>query len=886
MYFKIAIIYFIILLGQSEQADCELYRKPVTTAKLGEEILNYDQVKRYVLDNGLTLIQKTTASKLVAIQVWVKTGSINEGELLGSGVSHYVEHMLFKGTKKREVGQFAREIRQLGGQLNAYTSLEHTVYHLVLPAEYLDKGLEVMADAIQNSSFIADECEREKEVILKEINMGDDSPHNYLLKLFYNTMYTKHPYRHPVIGYRQVFSSLERRDLLNYYQRQYVPSQMLLVIVGGIDQAETYGQVQKYWGDFNRRLPSPLVVPAEPPQIQSKHLEEEFPLEISRLSMGFKTVNISHEDVYPLDVLAIVLGQGRSSRLYRRLKEETGVVYKINAYSYTPGYTGHFAVTANLDYEKLPQVEKLIWEELDKLKQGRVTADEIKKAKNQVISEVLLEQETVEGQAHDLGVNEALTGNYKFSAHYVAGIGSVTKTQLIQVAKHYFKQDKQVLVALTPPAAEKAKTTKKSQDKAVSKIKRWVLKDNGLTLLVNENHQLPLVTLHVMLKGGIRLEQEANNGVFNFIQQMLLKGTQSLSGEQIADTLESVGGQVGVDSGTNSASCTIMVQQKDFELGLGLLADILMNPAFPAAELENARAKITADILSQNDDLIYVARTLFMKNMFIKHPYRFPPLGTPERVASLSRDELIRVHGEYYVPNNMVLAVFGDVDGNKVLEQVKQVWGRFETKALPTLDIPQEGALTKIRSAEAAADKKQTVLLLGYPGIDILHKDRYIFQVLTYVLSGQGSRVFDNLREKQGLAYYAGAFMFSGIDPGAYIFYVGTTADKLAAAKQGLLTEIDRLRQELVTSDELTLAQHNIIGNQLINRQRNHSFAEEVALDELLGLGYEEIDRFEEGIMQVTREDIKRIAKEYFTPDAYVTATVGDLPTNHQTSLD
>ncbi len=876
MTYKPIIICIIVLLGLSGyEAQGETINK---TDQPKGEILNYDQVERHVLDNGLTVILKETASPLVAIQVWVKTGSINEGELLGSGVSHYVEHMLFKGTKKREVGQIAREIRELGGKLNAYTSAEQTVYHIVLPAQYLDKGLEVTADAIQNSSFVAEECKREQDVILKEINMGEDDPNRSLYKLFSATMYTRHPYRHPVIGYRRVFSSLTRRDLLDYYQRQYVPSQMILVVTGGIDPAETYTKIQQYWADFNRRLIPPQVLPIEPPQLQPRRLEQEFPSEMARLLLGFQTVNITNEDVYPLDVLAIILGQGRSSRFYRKLKEEAGVVYNINAYSYTPSYKGYFAITAMLDYANLAPAEKLIWDELDRLKRGDIAEAELEKAKNQVISDLLLEQETVEGQAHDLGVNEFLTGNYKFSAHYIDRIGKVTIEQLTKTAKRYFKPDKAVFVALTPPAAEEVKPeTAASSDKEV-KINKWVLAENGLTLLVRENHQLPLVTLHAALKGGVYAERESNNGVFNFIQQMLLKGTKSMSGEQIANTLESVGGQIDVDSGTNSASCTITVQQKDFGMALGLLSDVLLYPGFPAAEMENARAKILADISARNDDLIYVARKLFMKTLYRQHPYRLPSLGTEKSVAAITRDELTGVHSKYYVPNNIVLSIFGDVDAEQVLGQVKKVWSGFKAKELPTLDITPEGALTEKRTAQQAADKKQTVLLLGYPGIDILHKDRYAFRVLTYILSGQGSRIFDNLREKQGLAYYAGAFMFSGIDPGAYIFYVGTTADKLKDARQGLLVEIDRLREEPVTEAELNLAQQNIIGSQLINRQQNHAFAEEAALDELLGLGYEEIARFEAGIRRVTREDIKRIARTYFTKDAYVMVTVGDLP--------
>ncbi len=470
--------------------------------KLKENILGYEKVEHYVMDNGMTVILKPTVSPLTAIQVWVRTGSINEGELMGSGVSHYVEHMLFKGTKKRQVGEIARQIRRLGGRLNAFTSLEQTVYHLVLPAQYLEQGLDISADAIQNSSFLPDECEREKQVILKEINMGQDDPDRYLTKLFYNTMYTKHPYRHPIIGYRSVFSALTREDLLGYYKRQYVPSNMALVVVGGIDLADAKALIEKYWADFTRRAAAPLVVPEEPNQIQPKRIEKEFPLEVSRLLLGFQTINIGDDDLYALDVVSMILGKGRSSRLYRRLKEEAGIVYKISCYSYTPAYRGLFAVSAGFDYEKLPEIEKMIWEELDRLKKEEVDLTELTKIKNQVISELLFDQESVEEQAHDLGMNEFLTGNYKFSARYMQGISQVTPEQLMLAARKYFAPDQQLTVILKPPSKEKGKQAEPAIT-THTEIKKFVL-DNGLTLLINENHQLPIVNLHVAVKCGVR----------------------------------------------------------------------------------------------------------------------------------------------------------------------------------------------------------------------------------------------------------------------------------------------------------------------------------------------------------------------------------------------
>ncbi len=384
-----------------------------------------------------------------------------------------------------------------------------------------------------------------------------------------------------------------------------------------------------------------------------------------------------------------------------------------------------------------------------------------------------------------------------------------------------------------------------------------------------------------MLKGGVYYETPQNNGVFNFIQHMLLKGTKNLSGEAIAQKVESVGGRVDTSSGTNAVICQILLQKKDLALGLELLADLVFNPSFPAGEIDKVRQEIVADINSQEDTPMGMGRKLFMQTFFAPHPYGLPPVGTKEVISTLKREDLVQAHGRFYIPQNMVISISGDVEAGQVRELAQKY---FVAPGLvpgnPAGDKPPRyvAPLDQIREAEQPMEKTQTVLLLGYPGIKSTHPDRYAFQVLSQILSGLGSRVVDNLREKRGLAYYAGAFQFAGLDTGAFVFYVGTTAEKLAEAKTGLLEEIEHMRKEPVSREELERAQQAIIGREWIDRQSNSSFAQEAAADEIVGLGYGEIYRLEEGIRKVTREDILRLAQEYFTPDKYVVTVAGALP--------
>ncbi len=851
------------------------YRPPTGE---GEALVNYDRVSRKVLDNGLTVITKEIPnSPLAAIQVWVNAGSITEGKFTGSGISHYVEHMLFKGTKNRAVGEMSREIRRLGGQLNAFTSYEHTMYHIVLPKEHMEKGLEIQADAIRYSSFDPQECEREKQVILKEINMGDDDPQRYLFRTFAANLYQVHPYRHPVIGYREVFSKLTRDDLLDYYQGMYLPSNMVLVVVGGVKKESVWDKVDEVFGDFSRQPSPPMVLPKEQPVMAPRAVEREFPIQIARLSLGFPTVDLRDPDLYPLDVLATIMGSGRASRLYRKLKEERGLVYEINCESYTPSYQGFLLITASLDYQKTDQVKEALWEELQAVAEGGVSDEELDRAKAWIVSEFLVGQERVESQARDLGNNEATLGDFAFSGRYLEGIQQVTPEDISRIAGKYLVSGRETMVALKPKAEAGHPKPQEPPPTEKAKISKTVL-GNGLRALIQAEPKLPLVGVKLLVGGGVRAEEAADNGVFNFIQQMLLKGTKRHSASELSQELEMRGIRLDTDAGSSSVGCNMVLQSQHLKFGLKMLSEILFEPAFPTNELELTRRKILADIKDDEDELFPVARKLLMKALYLQHPYRQPITGDKETVAALGRDTLLEVHRRLYVPGNMVLAIFGQVNPEETKRLLEETFGTYPGVSYPRLSVPQEEPISSVRERQAALEKKQTLLLLGYRGTSIDSPDRYPLQALTYILSGMGSRIFDNLREQKGLAYYAGAFMFIGLEPGAYVFYAGTTADKAELAKQELLLEVERLRKEMVTSEELDMAKENIIGSRRIERQQNLRFADEAAQAELFGLGYEEIYQFEDKVRQITRKDILSIAQKYFAPGGYAAVTVGDLP--------
>jgi zinc protease len=830
----------------------------------------------FTLDNGLRVVLKEVhTAPVIAMQMWCTRGSIHENEYLGYGISHFMEHMLFKGTEKRKVNQIAQEIREAGGELNAYTSLDRVVFHIIVGSNYFDVGLDNLADATMHSTFDPAEFEKEKQVILKEINMNLDSPDRVVSRLFWSTAYTVHPYQHPVIGYRELFSQVTRDDLVKYYQRTFVPNNLILVIVGDFKIADAKPKIELAFKEFNRKSLESVFIPEEPQQVGLRRAEIEKEVNQTYLEIGYHIPSIFSDEVYPLDVLAVLLGDGNSSRLYQQLKEKLGLVHSIDASSLTPAYPGIFGISATLDEEKRSQAESAIFAAIKKVQTQKIPEDELNKSKKMIASSFIFRQETVQGQAGELGNDMQTFNNIHYSETYLDKIQQVTVQDIQRVALKYLQPENLTIAVLKPKKTTKSqKSEVRSQKESETKEIKKVILPSGLTLLIKENHDLPLVSLRMVFKGGVVYETDKNNGICNLTQRMLLKGTKTRTAEQIAESLARVGGKIDTYSGNNSFGISVDVLKADLSLGLEVLSDVILNPIFPESALEIERQNVLAAIRSQEDDVFPTATKLLRETLFTIHPYRRLTIGTESTVQSITRNDIVQFHKQLCVPKNAVLAVFGDINAEAVLNQIEKVFAPFNAPSTPFRQAVTEPTLTKIRTAMKTKEKQQAVILIGYPGIKVTDSRRYTFEVMNSILSGQGSRLFDTIREKQGLAYYVGTIPVLGLDPGMYIFYVGTEADKIELATKSMLTEIERIKAEDVTDEELTRAKKELIGNKAIDTQTNSAQAFESALDELYGLGYNNFEQYANRINDVTKEDIRKVANEFIKSDAYALVIV------------
>lgn len=832
-------------------------------------------VKLITLENGLTIIvREDHSAPVVSAQAWCMAGSIHEGKWLGAGMSHVLEHMLFKGTTTRPGSRIDQEVQEAGGYMNAYTSFDRTVYHIDVPNTGAKIAIDILCDIMQNATLPPAEMEKEKQVIVREMDMNVDDPGRRASRRLFETAYTKSPYRFTIIGYPDIFHELKSDDIRAYYHEKYAPNNVFYAVAGDVKTDEVVAQIHDAYAKAKTKALPPVVLPVEPKQTAPREVIEEAPIELGHFHFAWHIPELRHPDVPALDVLAVLLGNGRSSRLYQEVRERKGLVHSADAWTYSPGNAGLFGMSAMVDADKFLAARDAMLAELGKMRAAPVSAEELDKAVKQFVSATLASRKTMQGQAQDLGANWLAANDLNFSERHLAAIKCLTPADLQRVARAYLSPENCTLYALLPSGTA-PKISGEAEVSTAQAIQKFDL-SNGLRLLLKEDHRLPFVELRAVFKGGVLAETAQNNGITQLMGKLLLKGTKSRSGEEIAREIEAVGGSIDSYGGNNSFGVNAEVLSGDFSTGLNLLTDVLLNPTFPESALEREREVQLASIRAQKDQLLQSGSRAMRRALFGDTGYGLDALGNEESVERVQVGDVKAFHDKFARPNNCVLAIYGDIHADSVRAAVEKAvtgWkpvGDLENALRPVPSAP----LTSVLRVTETRDKKQAVLLVGFRGTSLQDPDRYPLELLQEACSDLGSRLFIRIRENLGLAYYVGAQNFVGIAPGYFAFYVGTMPEKAELVEKELLLEAELLRLEGLTAEELKRAKAKVIGQRKISRQDLGTLAMSTALDELYGLGYSHSEKEDALYEAVTLEQVKAVAEKYLKANALVIAIV------------
>lgn len=840
---------------------------PVTTA------LARGRTAVRVLPNGFTvLVEPDHSAPVASVQVWVQSGSIHEGVWLGAGLSHLLEHMLFKGTEKRGPNEIARAVQEAGGYVNAYTSYDRTVYWIDTPSDGAPSAIELLADAMLHSTLPEDELTKEKEVIRREFAMGFDDPNRMSSELMLSTAFSRSPYRHPIIGHLDAFNRLTRADVEAYYRARYTPENMFLVVTGDIRPEEIFRVAAEQFGAAPRLPQPPVFVPHEPPQLGRREAHEEFNTELTRCSLVWHIPPVTHPDTAALDVLATVLGGGRSTPLHLEIRERANLVHHISSYAYMAGEMGLFGIDFLCEPGRRTAAVEAVMAVVERYRDRPASGEEIAKARNNILADHLGNLATARGRASDIGGSWLLTRDPDFGAEYLGQVARVDAGDLQRVAGKHLRAATVTVTSVNPrgslPVTEEA-----APDAGTRHVEKFTLA-NGLRILVCPDRKLPLVNMVAVFRGGLLAETAETAGLTALAARTLIKGTERRTAEQLNDEIEAVGGHIRADSGNNSFSVSVEMMTPDLKLGLDILSDVLIRTAFPEEEITREKEDQIAALKAEDEQITTVARNAMRRAVFGDHPYGLRPNGSEESVAALDRAQLLAFRDRCVTACNGVLAIFGDVQPGDAKRLAEEFFAGMPAGELLMTDPPVAPPLAAPTEVTLHEPRQQAVLMAGFRGTDALNPDRTALELIDTACSDMASRFFLRIREELGLAYFVGASQMMGFAPGIFTFYLGTDPAKAELVRRSFDEEIASLARDGLSDGELVRAKKKLLGSEAIRNQSLEAFAHIVAVDELYGLGENHHAARAEEIMAVTPEQVRAVSRRYFAEPHRATVLV------------
>ena len=857
---------------------------PPPAAAAKDEVPRYDSVRKLsddltlaVLHSGLTvLVQENHVAPVATVRCYVKnTGSSYEGRYLGAGLSHVLEHTVAGGTTShRSEKEIERIVDAFGGATNAYTSEYMTVFYIDCPARNTPAAIELVADSMQHVTFEPKEFERELRVVRRELADGEVDRDRVQGKLLDETVYTQSPARYPVIGYLEVLNRTNKQAIFDFYHERYVPNNQIFVVVGDVKTPAVLDQVARQWIGTPRGYETCVAMPDEPEQVAPREAYREMDGALYNLALAWPTVTLSSPDLYALDLAAYILGEGESSRLVRKLKYERQLVLAVDAESETPHYVkGWFGVLATAAPAHWKEASEEILREVYRLQTDPIRPEELAKAKKQKAAEMVMARQTVQEQAESLGRGYVTARDPLFDQHYVDALQQVTADEIRDVARRYFLPQRLNRVTIAPPGSSVlGSAAAASQPEGAIHQQRL---PNGLRVLLKRHAGLPLVNIQAYVLGGSLVDTPATAGRATLVGAMLDKGTARHSAEQMANYFDSIGGKLATTAGRNTVLGSVTVLSADFPQAAALFAECFTQPAFHEGEFAKIKSLILGEIAQRADDPQEEAFELFYDNLPPASPYHVLLGGKKETVAALTAADLRAYYAKYFVPENMIVTVFGDIQIDAALAVVRQHFGVLKPSLQPPkISFDRDNAILKSITRHKRTAKETGMVLLGYPAPSIFQKKDYAaLTLLEAIMAGYGypgGWLFTELRG-EGLVYNVEAFIASGPVPGYFVILAQTQPDKVDEVVARIRTSVARAKAGRIDEDDFGLAKQRVIALHAQEHTTIAGQAEQAAPYALYGLGYDYDKTFDAQIQAVTLPEVVAVARKYLDNSVLVT---------------
>lgn len=834
----------------------------------------------FKLDNGQTVvIQEVKNNPIVTIDTWIKTGSIDEDDS-NNGVAHFLEHLFFKGTKNHESGEFDQILETKGAITNAATSKDFTHYYVTIPSKDFDLAMELHGDMMLHPLIPRNEMEKERKVVLEEINKDLVSPTRILQENLNSMMYTTHPYKRKVIGRSDVIETITRDQVLNFYNAHYSPSNMITIVVGDVDTNHALERIKEVFNAEYKKQ-TKTIYPKESQLTSQQKKVEYIKTESGYMVIGFRGTPINDNDSYALDVLSTILGDGRSSVLNQVLKEKKRLAFSVDAGNSTFRDDGIFYISANFEPEKCKQVQSAIFDEIKNIQDKGVSDEQLSLAKNIIERNTYYSRESITNIATEIGYTMALTNDIKFYDTYLDKIKSVSKDEVKRVANKYLGENRSAVSIILPESSKNIPVANKIQNSGTAELvsesngtQKYHLSD-GATMLYTPNSSNDIIAISIYAKGGQLLDKIA--GTANLTAATMMKGTKNYTSLELSQVLEDNGIKIVPSVGADAFSITVLTTKDEYDKTMELLNEVVNNAIFDDYEIEKVKSDKLSAIKTNKDVPIKQAIEEYRDMIYKNTPYSISSKVLEKNIQNIKKSDIIEYYNKIFNPKNIVISINGNIDKDKTIQDLNKI---FEPKAdSQTFDYKiYDSKIPRITTPRTNTIKMPTEtawILLGWQTDGVLsEKDYATLQVIDSILgTGMSSRLFKELREQEGLAYQLGTGYSPNVLRGSFMMYIGTNPATLEKSKQGLFSEIEKLKTEYVGDKELKDAKEKLIGNYVIGLETNLDKASNTGWYEASTRGYEFKEKYVDLINSVTDADIIEVANKYFN-DNYIMSIV------------
>lgn len=854
-------------------------------------VITLDTVTKTILGNGMAVLVLEDHSAPVAnVNVWVKTGYFYEPDGI-TGISHLLEHMFFKGTPTRPVGRIQDEVKSVGGYWNAGTIYDHTNYYITVPSSEITRALDIESDALRNSVFDPAELKKEQEVVIQEILRKYDSPGAMAWEKMIALSFTKHHLGRWRMGSAEQIRAMSRDVLVGYYNETYRPENIILAVAGDVDTKAVMADVERLFAPMPRGELKKNASPAEPPQEGLRFGHQTADITQAYLEVGFHAPAALDKDENAVQILASLLGSGKSSRLYRELKERAALVNNVNAGYYSLPDVGAFYIEAELDPANVRASEEAIFAQIERVRRTPPSAAELDKIKTAIEFSFVSSMEDVSEQASNLAYYESL-GDYRLLNKYLENLREVTPEDVQRAAVKYLDISKASIQEYVPEngaaAAPNVEQLRVDLEKAVAKAAQDATAENaatatetaqapklpsgkngaatlhklsnGITVAVLERPRLPIISIGVFFPGGRSSETRATAGATKLMLRSTLKGTATRSAEQIQDEIEALGTSINAGAGPDYMSYSLGALARNLPPAMDILADVILNPAFPPAEIDKERDTQIAQIRRNQDSMYAYPMELARRAAYGDHSYGLSPNGYEENLPSVGREQLLISYNDMITATGTLIVAVGDVDTGALLELLESRFGRIKSSQGAAQQAPpvfSTGTIVVERK------KSQSAQAFAFPAPTANSDELPALNVLRNVASGMGGRLYDEVREKNNLAYTVAAFPDLNALGGLMISYAATSPENEEKARDLMLAEWKKMAGGDISEEEFESARRYTMGIYQIGMQANADVRDQLAHNIIMGRGLDYLERYPKLVSATTLEQVKKAAEEY-----------------------